>query len=138
MNEISINQILMLDILAILISTSNSHSDGEVCSCVRQADQPGVGRVKKCPSGVPHHLPPSPGSTKFTLKISMPVQEHLPLNRASHIDQWARDLPEKFKVDQRDLTDVLLEAKPEWSIRRVSVKVMKDGKQLLTFMSSLE
>jgi hypothetical protein len=68
----------------------------------------------------------------------MPIQEHLPLNNASDIDQWARDLPEKFEVNQRDLTDVLLEAKPEWSIRRVSVKVMKDGKQLLTFMSSLE
>ena len=61
----------------------------------------------------------------------MLIQEHLPLNNASDIDQWARDprdLPEKFEVDQRDLTDVLLEAKPEWSIRRVSVKVMKDGK----------
>jgi hypothetical protein len=100
----------------------------EVCACVRQADQPGVGCVKKYPSGVPHRLPPSPGSTKFTLKISMPIQEHLPLNNASDIDQWPRDLPEKFKVDQRDLTDVPLEAKPEWRVRRVSVKVMKDGK----------
>jgi hypothetical protein len=58
----------------------------------------------------------------------MPIQEHLPLNNASDIDQWPRDLPEKFKVDQRDLTDVPLEAKPEWRVRRVSVKVMKDGK----------
>jgi hypothetical protein len=38
MTEILIDQSLMLDILATLISTSNSHSDGEVCSCVRQAD----------------------------------------------------------------------------------------------------
>lgn len=64
----------------------------------------------------------------FTLKISMPIQEHLPLNNASDIDQWARDLPEKLEVDQRDLTDVPLEAKSEWRVRRVSVKVMKDGK----------
>jgi hypothetical protein len=54
-----------------LISTSNSHSD-----------QPGVGRVKKYPSGRPHRLPPSPASTKFKLKISMLIQEHLPLNNA--------------------------------------------------------
>jgi hypothetical protein len=58
----------------------------------------------------------------------MLIQEHLPLNRASHINQWARDLPEKFEADQRDTTDVPLEAKPEWRVRRVSVKVMKDGK----------
>jgi hypothetical protein len=58
----------------------------------------------------------------------MPIQEHLPLNNASDIDQWARDLPEKFEVDQRDTTDVPLEVKPEWRVRRVSVKVMKDGK----------
>lgn len=44
----------------------------------------------------------------------MLIQEHLPLNRASHINQWARDLPEKFEADQRDTTDVPLEAKPEW------------------------
>jgi hypothetical protein len=58
----------------------------------------------------------------------MPIQEHLPLNNTSDIKQWARDLPAKFEVDQQDLTDVPLKAKPEWRVRRVSVKVMKDGK----------
>ena len=58
----------------------------------------------------------------------MLIQEHLPLNNASDIDQWARDLPERSEANQRDLIDVPLEAKPEWRVRRVSVKVMKDGK----------
>lgn len=81
-------------------------------------------------SGVPHRLPPSPASTKSTFKkISMPVQEHqehlmpvqerqehLPLNK-SDIEQWSRDLPEQFEV----VTDIPLETKPEWKVRRVSV-----------------
>jgi hypothetical protein len=49
----------------------------------------------------------------------MPVQErqeHLPLNK-SDIEQWSRDLPEQFEV----VTDIPLETKPEWKVRRVSV-----------------
>jgi hypothetical protein len=76
----------------------------------------------------PRESSPSPENILLaglpSARVSMPVRGHLALDASDIIERWTRDLPEKFEVDHRDLsnlTNVPLEAKPEWRVRRVSV-----------------